>query len=271
MKQWPLPREQVTAIDKFFVDRLAAGHVRESTSPHSSPTFCVRKATGGWRIVHAFNKLNAATVPEQTPIPRKDVIIDGMAKSTIFSYMDLMDGFYQILMREWDIPYTAVSTPSGMLWEWLVMPQGLSNAPATFNRCAKNLLRSVRDFAPSHFDDVFVHGRAMDGKADVEVHRIHVQKVLTLTQEHKLFANLKKCIFAANEIPLLSCIVDKNGVRPDPEKIKVISDWPVPVDIKGLHKFLGLAAYLHNKTRNYAEMTVDLSRLLKKREVVIER
>ena len=70
MKQWPLPREQVLAIDTFFADRLAAGHVRESTSPHSSPTFCVRKATGGWQIVHAFNKLNAATVPAQTPIPK---------------------------------------------------------------------------------------------------------------------------------------------------------------------------------------------------------
>ena len=80
-----------------------------------SPTFCVRKVTGGWRIVHAFNKSNPATVPAQTPIPRKDVIIDSMSKSTIFSSMDLMDGFYQILMRERNIPYTAVSTPSGML------------------------------------------------------------------------------------------------------------------------------------------------------------
>ena len=67
MKQWPLPREQVLVIDKFFADRLAAGHVRESTSPHRSRTFCVRKTTGGWRIVHAFNKLNAATVLAQTP------------------------------------------------------------------------------------------------------------------------------------------------------------------------------------------------------------
>ena len=125
MKQWPLTYEQVLAIDKFFSDRLASGRVRESTSPHSSPTFCVRKATGGRRIVHAFNKLNAATVPAQTPIPRKDVIIDGMTRS--------MYGLYQILMREKDIPYTAVSTPGGMLWECLVMPQGLSNAPATFN------------------------------------------------------------------------------------------------------------------------------------------
>ena len=100
MKQWPLPYEQVLAIDKFFVDRLAAGHVRESTSPHSSPTFCVRKATEGWRRLHALNKLNAATVPAKTPTPRKDVIIDSMSKSIIFLSMDLMDGFYQIVMRD---------------------------------------------------------------------------------------------------------------------------------------------------------------------------
>uniref|UniRef100_A0AAV1T445 Reverse transcriptase domain-containing protein n=1 Tax=Peronospora matthiolae TaxID=2874970 RepID=A0AAV1T445_9STRA len=77
--------------------------------------------------------------------------------------MDLMDGFYQILMRDRDISYTAVRAPSGMLWEWLVMPEELSNAPATFSKCVTNLLRSVRDFAPSYFDDVFDHSRAVDG------------------------------------------------------------------------------------------------------------
>uniref|UniRef100_A0AAV1UQK1 Reverse transcriptase domain-containing protein n=1 Tax=Peronospora matthiolae TaxID=2874970 RepID=A0AAV1UQK1_9STRA len=81
--------------------------------------------------------------------------------------MDLMDGFYQILVRERDNAYTAVSTPSGMLWEWLVMPQGLSNASETFNRCATNQLRSVRDFAPIYYDDVCVHSQAMGGKTDV--------------------------------------------------------------------------------------------------------
>ncbi|KAE8964197.1 hypothetical protein PF011_g28759 [Phytophthora fragariae] len=69
-RQWPLPRDQVQAIDDFFEGRRKAGHVRESISPHSSPTFCVKKATGGWRIVHAFNKLNDATIPAQTHIPR---------------------------------------------------------------------------------------------------------------------------------------------------------------------------------------------------------
>jgi hypothetical protein len=74
-RQWPLPKEQVEVIDDFFAQRAKAGQVRESKSPHCSPTFCVKKATGGWRIVHAFNKLNSATVPAQTPIPRKDVIL----------------------------------------------------------------------------------------------------------------------------------------------------------------------------------------------------
>ncbi|KAE8957220.1 hypothetical protein PF011_g31217 [Phytophthora fragariae] len=170
----------------------------------------------GWRIVHAYNKLNDATVPAQTPIPRKDVIIDSMALSTIFSALDLRDGFCQILMRESDIPLTAVSTPSGMLWEWLVMPQGLKNAPATFNRCVTHLLRSVRDFAPSYFDDVFIHSRAVDGKSEVEMHKEHLRRLFALMRKHKLYANLKKCIFGAREIHVLGCLVGKNGVRSDP-------------------------------------------------------
>ena len=112
--------------------------------------------------------------------------------------MDMMHGFYQIFMSERDIPYTTVSTPSGMLWEWLVMPQGLSNISATFTRCVTNLLRSVREFAPSYFDGMFVHSRAIDGQADVEVHRLYVLKVLTLMREHKLYENLKSCVFSAS-------------------------------------------------------------------------
>ena len=66
-----------------------------------------------------------------------------------------------------------------------------------------------------------------------------------------MYANLKNRKFATREAPHLGCIVDKYEVRPDPEKIKVITDWTVPTDVKGLRKFLGLAAYLNN----YAEMT----------------
>ncbi|GMF41689.1 unnamed protein product [Phytophthora fragariaefolia] len=83
--QWPLPREQVKATDDLFESRRKAGQVRESNSPHSAPMFCGKKAQDGWRIVHAYNKLNDATVPAQTPVPRKDVVMDSMVLSTIFS------------------------------------------------------------------------------------------------------------------------------------------------------------------------------------------
>ncbi|KAF1314578.1 reverse transcriptase, partial [Globisporangium splendens] len=217
-RQWPLPREQVVAIDEFFAQRAKAGHVRESKSPHCSPTFCVKKATGGWRIVHAFNKLNDATIPAQTPVPRKDMILDGMVGSTVFSAIDLKDGFYQIRMREDDVPLTAVSTPSGMLWEWMVT----------------NVLRPLRGFAPSYFDDIFVHSKTTGEKSDVDVHLDHLRQVFQVMRENKLYANLKKCIFFAPEIPVLGCFVGKHGVRVDPEKVKAIDDWPVPQNVKQL-------------------------------------
>ena len=86
------------------------------------------------------------------------------------------------------------SPSGGILRELVVMLQELSNATATLNRHAVNLLRPVRDFAPSYFNDVSVHSRDMNRQEDVEVHQIHVRKVLTPMREHKLYDNLKKCI-----------------------------------------------------------------------------
>nr|KAE8920838.1 hypothetical protein PF009_g28872 [Phytophthora fragariae] len=263
-RQWPLPRDQVQAIDDFFECRRKAGHVRESISPHSSPTFCVKKATGGWRIVHAFNKLNDATIPAQTPIPRKDMVLDTMSGSVIYSAIDLTDGFYQILIRESDVPLTAVSTPSCMLWEWLVMPQGLKNAPATFNRMVSHVLRPLRAFAPSYFDDIFVHSRAEDGLSAVDVHLRHLRKVFEKMRENKLYANLKKCVFCAPEIPVLGCYVSKSGVRAGPEKISSICSWPTPKNQTELRQWLGLANYLHKYTKDYAGLIQPMSSLLKK-------
>ena len=263
-RQWPLPKEQVDYIDEFFAKRAKAGQVRESKSPHCSPTFCVKKATGGWRVVHAYNKLNTATIPAQTPIPRKDVLLDSMSGSTIFSSLDLMDGYYQVLMRETDIPLTAVSTPSGMLWEWLVMPQGLKNAPATFNRLVTHLLRPHRAYAPSYFDDIFVHSRASDGMTEIEAHKRHLDALLQCLGDNGLYCNLKKCVIGAPEIPVLGCFVGRHGVRADPEKIKAINEWPIPRNVKELRQWLGLANYLHKYSKNYAAMAKPLTDLLKK-------
>ena len=192
------------------------------------------------------------------------MVLDTMSGSEIFSAIDLTDGFYQILMRDSDIPFTAVSTPSGMLWEWLVMPQGLKNAPATFNRMVTQVLRPLRDFAPSYFDDIFVHSRAEQQLSATEVHLRHLKQVFQVMRENKLYANLKKCVFCAPEIPVLGCYVSKEGVRADPEKVSSICSWPTPTNQTELRQWLGLANYLHKYTKNYAELIQPLSTLLKK-------
>ncbi|KAE9179446.1 hypothetical protein PF002_g27810 [Phytophthora fragariae] len=187
-----------------------------------------------------------------------------MSGSVIYSAIDLTDGFYQILMRESDIPLTAVSTPSGMLWEWLVMPQGLKNAPATFNRMVSHVLRPLRAFAPSYFDDIFVHSRAEDGLSAVDVHLRNLRKVFEKMRENKLYANLKKCVFCAPEIPVLGCYVSKSGVRADLEKISSICSWPTPKNQTELREWLGLANYLHKYTKDYAGLIQPMSSFLKK-------
>ena len=121
-----------------------------------------------------INKLNAATIPAQTPIPRKDVLQNNMVGCTLYSALDLVDGYYLLLMRASDIPLTAVSTQSGMLWEWLVMPQGLSNSPAAFNHLVTQLFRPHRGYAQTYFDDIFVHSRATNGRTDVDNYIDHL-------------------------------------------------------------------------------------------------
>ncbi|GMF44019.1 unnamed protein product [Phytophthora fragariaefolia] len=235
-KSMPLPREQCDVIDAFFAAKAKAGMVRESKSPHSSPTFCVRKPNGKWRLVHAYNKLNSATVPAQTPIPRKDVLLNNMAGCTLYSALDLVGGYFQILMRESDIPLTAVSTPGGMLWEWLVMPQGLSNAQPLLIAWSHNCLD----------------------------HCVRSHILFEAMRANKLFANIDKCVFGAEEIKVLGGFVSSVGVRADPEKVKAIAALPTPRSQKDLRKWLGLANYLHKYSAEYAGLAKPLSDLLKK-------
>ena len=106
--------------------------------------------------------------------------------------LDLFDGYYQFLMQASDSPLTAVSTPSGMLWEWLVMPQGMSNAPARFDRLVTQLFCPHRDFAHTYLDEIFVHSRAEQGRLDVANHIGHFRAVLECIRTNELYANAYK-------------------------------------------------------------------------------
>ena len=143
------------------------------------------------------------------------------------------------------------------------MPQGLSTAPATFNRLVMQLFRPHHAYAQTYFDDIFVHSRAEQGRSDVDNHIDHLRAVLECICTNMVYANASKCIFGAGEIPFLGYFIWKRGLRADPAKVKAILDWPFPKN-QTLRKWLGIANYLHKYSENYADMARPLSNLLKK-------
>ncbi|GMF50369.1 unnamed protein product [Phytophthora fragariaefolia] len=116
----------------------------------------------------------------------------------------------------------------------------------------------------TYFDDIFVHSRVSAEKTAVEVHLDHLLEVLLCMPENRLYANINKCFFGAEEIPFLVCFLGKDGVHADPETVSAITQWPAPTSQKDLRKWLGLTNYLHKYSANYADMARPLTNLLKK-------
>ena len=111
--------------------------------------------------MHDYRLLNAKTKIPQEPIPRKDDIIDAMQGSHWFSCMDLLSGYYQLMLRDKDRAYTAFSTPTGH-FEYLVIAQGLAGAPATFNRFVQEVFWDLRETCRAFFDDIYVFTKVQE-------------------------------------------------------------------------------------------------------------
>ncbi|POM64394.1 Reverse transcriptase [Phytophthora palmivora] len=187
---------------------LKAGLIRPSISPHGVPTFCIKKPT----------------IRQFTPMPRKDDIFDQMTGCRWYSCFDLLSGYYQIRMREKDILLTTFQTPEG-LFEYLGVPTGLSNAPATFNH------------------------------EDINVYLAAVEQVFQRCLDRQLYFKLTKSTIYSREVPCLGDFVGIEGVRIDPDKVAVIQEWPVSRTIKDLQSFLGNTVYVRRFCQHYAEST----------------
>ncbi|OWZ09096.1 LOW QUALITY PROTEIN: Retroelement [Phytophthora megakarya] len=209
------------------------------TSPHGVPTFCVRKPDG-WRIVHDFRVMNLNTVRRTMSMSRKDKILEKMQGAYYFSCLDLLSGYYQFRMREAGIPYTAFQALDG-LYEYLLVPMGLSNAPATFNDGIRKILGDLVDICQSYFDDIY-HLNALD-------------RVFARLDEHKFFVKLSKCVFCADSIPCLGDIVGCEGVKISPNKGR---------------SFLGTAAYVQRFCQRFADDAGPLFNLLKSKNKQVE-
>jgi len=131
-------------------------------------------------------------------------------------------------MKEVDIPKTTFQIHEGH-YEFLVMPFGLCNAPSTFQSLMTHLLRPyLRKFIMVFFDDIIIYNITWDK------HLQHVDQILQLLQDHKLFVKLSKRSFGMEEVEYLGHIVGCDEVRVDPKKIQAMQDWPQPKTLKHL-------------------------------------
>ena len=254
VKQFRLSPEQQTAVSEWVKEMLAAGLIRPSNSPFCAPTFAVRKAVG-WRIVHDYRRINQRTRIPQPYALRKEDIFDTMAGSKWFSTCDLLHGYYQQFMHPADIQYTGFSTPMGQ-FEYIVMPQGLSGAPGSFNRLVQRIFKDMHEIVRVYFDDAFIFTKSMD----VQDHLIALDRFLARCAEQQLYLKLSKCTFCATEIPALGDFIGRDGVRLDPDKIRIITEWPTPQTKRHMKQFLGTIAYNAKYIKDYGQMVAPLHR-----------
>ncbi|MCO5575528.1 hypothetical protein L7F22_029329 [Adiantum nelumboides] len=246
--------EIVTQVNEL----LEKGLVRPSSSPFCSSVLLVQKKDGSYRMCIDYRALNKQTIKNRFPVPRIEDIFDRLQGSTYYSRIDLKSGYHQIRIVPEDIHKTAFRTQFG-LYEYVVMPFGLTNAPATFNRLMENIFCKHSAYTGVFFDDIIVHSHTL------EEHKKHLQSVFDELRANRLFVNGKKSEFFMKEIKYLGHIISKEGIRMDPEKLKVIDEWPEPCNVHELRSFLGMYSYYRRFIRDFSRIAGPLHDLTKKK------
>ena len=258
-----LPIHQRQEEKQQLEDMLQRGIIVESNSPWASPVVLVRKKDGSWRYCIDYRKLNACTVKDSYPLPRIDDSLDQLSGSQWFTTLDLQSGYWQVKMSAKDQEKTAFITSQG-LYEFTVLPFGLANAPAAFERLIERILRGLQyKTCLVYLDDVIVHAQEFNQAVE------RLDEVFSRLKAAGLKLNPKKCHLLQKQVSYLGHVVSKDGITTDPEKIQAVSNWPRPVNVSQLRSFLGMCSYYRRFIAGYANIAKPLHVLTEKNRVFI--
>jgi hypothetical protein len=251
----PVTRKEV--IKKEIDKMLGMGIIQPSTSPWASPTVLVEKKDGDVRFCVDYRKLNRVSKFDAYPMPRVEEVLDNVGAAKYISTLDLAKGYWQIPMARDSKEKTAFTTPFG-LFEFQVMPFGLHNAPATFQRMMNDVLRECFDFCQVYIDDVAVYSTTW------EEHLEHLRRVFTCLRKANLNLKMAKCQFGRHQVEYLGYVVGDGKVLPNPKKIEAVLHYQQPVTKTDVKAFLGLSGYYRKFVPQYASILAPLTKLLKK-------
>ncbi|KMQ82914.1 enzymatic polyprotein endonuclease reverse [Lasius niger] len=209
-------------------------------------------------MVIDYRSLNEKTVGDAYPLPNITDILDQLGSAKYFSVLDLASGFHQISMTSKDAPKTAFSTPYGH-YQFKRMQFGLKNAPATFQRLMDNVLSGLQgNELFVYMDDIVIYARSL------KEHEVKFNKLMQRLRTANLKLQPDKCEFLRHEVAYLGHIIGADGVKPDPNKIKSIAEFPTPKTEKNIKQFLGLAGYYRRFIPQFSKTAKPLTDLLKK-------
>ena len=201
------------------------------------------------------------TKKDSYPLPRIDTTLDALAGSKWFSTLDMRCGYWQVDLEQRDREKTAFSTGHG-LWQFTVMPFGLCNAPATFERLMELVLAGLPwNVCLLYLDDILVHAKTFEEEIE------NLREVFGRFRAANLKLNPKKCELFREEVLYLGHMVTEEGISTEPSKVEAVTTWPTPKNKRDLRAFLGLCSYYRKFIKSFADIAGPLYKLTEKQTV----